>query len=127
MEPIPKEEEGNSIAKTPPSTFQYPAVEPKPPTPNPPKEEEIQPLKFPFEIEDGLFFDFGNASNQFVRKKSSTPKAPNLHIPTRLEEHYLKETIQELTSIMSNEWLKEAKTSSSCSGDDSFSSSGSSS
>jgi len=74
----PKEEEdlapkveGTSIPETLQSTFQEPAIEPEPPTPNVPKEEEIQPLEFPFDIEDNLFSDFGNASNQPVQKKST--------------------------------------------------------
>jgi len=59
-------EEGTLIAEILPSTSQDSAIEPEPPTPNILREEEIQPLEFPLDIEDNLFFDFGNASNQPV-------------------------------------------------------------
>jgi len=59
-------EEGTLIAEILPSTSQDSAIEPKPPTPNILREEEIQPLEFPLDIEDNLFFNFGNASNQPV-------------------------------------------------------------
>jgi hypothetical protein len=68
------------------STSLEPAIESEPPTLNIPKEEEIQPLEFPFDIEDNLFSDFENASNQPVQKKSTAQKAPNCHILDRLEE-----------------------------------------
>jgi len=65
-----------------PSTSQELAIEPKPPTLNILKEEEIQPLELPFDIEDNLFSDFENASNQPVQQNSSAQKAPNRHIPS---------------------------------------------
>jgi hypothetical protein len=63
-------------------------VEPKPLTtpleastilqvPEPPKKEEIPPLEDMFEFEDELFSNFGNTSNYYAIRKSSTPAAPN--------------------------------------------------
>jgi hypothetical protein len=69
------------------------AVESEPPTSNIPNEEEIQPLEYPFDIEDNVFSDFENASNQPMQKKSTAQKAPNCHILDQLEEQYLKEKI----------------------------------
>jgi hypothetical protein len=46
--------------------------------------------------------------NYFSKKKVPIPSPP----PDPTEDEYLRETIQELTSIMSNEWLKEVESSS---------------
>jgi hypothetical protein len=78
----------------------------------PPKEEEILPLKNILEFEDDLFFDFGNISNYSAIRKSSAKLAPNQHLPDPTEEKFLKKTVKELTTIItiiSNEWLGESK------------------
>ena len=90
--------ETTSIAETLSSTSQDLAIEPEPP-----REEEIHPLEFPLDVKADLFFDFGNALNQPVQKKSSARKAPNHHFSNLIEETYHQETVQELASIMSNE------------------------
>jgi hypothetical protein len=73
--------------------------------PEPPKEEEIPPLQDMSEFEDELFFDFGNTSNYSAIRKSSTKSAPNQHLPDPTEEKFLKKSMKELTTIISNEWL----------------------
>ena len=64
------------IAKSQPLQSQDLVINPEPPIPqnlNFPKEEEIRPLEFPFEIEDDLFFDadFGNILNSHLQKRPS--------------------------------------------------------
>ena len=76
--------------------------------PEPPKEEEIPPLENMSELEDELF-DFGNNSNYYAIRKSLAPSAPNQHLPDPTEEKFLKNTMKELTIIVSNEWLGEFK------------------
>src|SRR5919205_753990 len=99
-----------TTAETPSSII--PVVEPEPQPQIPPKEEVIHPLDYPLNIETDLFADFGNVSNHPMQRKSIVHRAPNNHIPTHLEACYLKATAQELMSIMSNEWLKQAEASS---------------
>ena len=99
-----------STAKTPLAATQ--AVEPEPIPQAPPREEVIHPLDYPLNIETDLFADFGNVSNQPVQRRSTARRAPNSHIPAHLEAGYLRATAQELTAIMSNEWVREAETSS---------------
>ena len=77
--------------------------------PEPPKEEEILPLENMFEFEDELFFDFGNTSNYYAIRKSLAPSTPNQHLPDPTKEKFLKKTMKELTTIVSNEWLGESK------------------
>ena len=74
--------------------------------PKPSKDEEIPPLENMFEFEDELFFDFGNTSNYYAIRKSSAPSAPNQHLADPTKEKFLKETMKELTTIISNEWLR---------------------
>ena len=77
--------------------------------PEPPKKEEILPLENMFEFEEDLFSDFGNTSNYHAIRKSSAPLAPNQHLSDPTEEKFLKKTVKELTTIVSNEWLRESK------------------
>ena len=58
------------------------------------------------EFEDELFSDFGNTSNYYAIRKCSAPLA---HLPDPTEEKFLKNTMKELTIIVSNEWLGEFK------------------
>ena len=81
-----------------------PSPELKPETP---EEEDPLPLEFLQSIEPDLFEDFGNTSRYFCQRR------PSIHVtPTDpLDENYLRETIQELTTLISNEWLKEGESS----------------
>ena len=59
------------------------------------------------EIKVEIFEDFGNTSRYFCQKRP-----PSLVTPTDpLEEDFLRETIQELTTLISNEWLQEGESS----------------
>ena len=60
-------------------------------------------------FEEDLFSDFGITSNYYAIRKSSTPSAPNQHLPNPTEEKFLKKTMKELTTIVSYEWLGEPK------------------
>jgi hypothetical protein len=62
-----------------------------------------------FEFEEDFFFDFGNTSNYYAIRKSLAPSAPNQHLPDPTEEKLLKKTAKELTTIVSNEWVRESK------------------
>jgi hypothetical protein len=77
--------------------------------PKPPKEEEILPLENMFEFEDELYSNFGNTSNYYAIRKSLAPSAPNQHLPDLTEEKFLKKTMKELITTVSNEWLGESK------------------
>jgi hypothetical protein len=57
------------------------------------------------EFEDELSSDFGNTSNYYAIRKSLAPSAPNQHLPNPAKEKFLKKTVKELTTIISNEWL----------------------
>jgi hypothetical protein len=73
------------------------------------KEEEILPLENVFEFEEDLFSDFGNTSNYYAIRKSLAPSAPNQYLPDPTKEKFLKKNVKELTTIISNEWLRESK------------------
>jgi len=63
-------------------------------------------LDLPY-IEDDFFNDFGNTSKYSCQKK---PPVPITH--QRLDEESLRESIKELTAIMSSEWVEEVEHSS---------------
>ena len=69
------------------------------------EEEDSLPPKFLRSIEYDLFEDFGNTSRYFCEKRPSVP----VILMDPLEENFLRETIQELTTLMSNEWLQEGE------------------
>jgi hypothetical protein len=73
-ESSPKQEEEVLIAKTQLLRSQDLAINLEPPIPqNPPREEEIQPLEFSFEIKDDLFdADFGKSLNCLLHKRHSS-------------------------------------------------------
>jgi hypothetical protein len=77
-----------------------PSPEPKTP------EEEVQPLEFPL-FEDELFEDFENTSNCSCQKKPVPITALD-----PLDKDFLRESIKELTAIMSSEWVEEVELSS---------------
>ena len=60
----------------------------------PPKKEEIPPLKNMFEFEEDLFSNFGNTSNYYEIRKSSAPSAPNQHLSNPTEEKFLKRLLR---------------------------------
>lgn len=68
--------------------------------------EEIQ-LEFSL-LEDDLFEDFGNTSKYKYERRPPIPVTPC----DPLDEIVIKETIEELTSIMSCEWIEEVELSS---------------
>jgi hypothetical protein len=78
------------------------------PEPETLEEEEIQLPELPFEFEEDLFKDFGNTSNYFHPKMPPVPNSPS----ESLEEDFLRNTIRELTTIMSLEWIKKVEFSS---------------
>jgi hypothetical protein len=77
--------------------------------PEPPKEEEIPSLEDMYKFEDEFLSDFRNTLNYYTRRKSSAPSAPNQHLPDPTGEKFLKNTVKELTTIISNKWLGESK------------------
>src|SRR6185295_12034775 len=56
-------------------------------------------------IKPDVFEDFGNTSRYFCQKRPPSPITPT----DPLEENFLRETIQELTTLISNEWLQEGE------------------
>nr|AAN04142.1 Putative retroelement [Oryza sativa Japonica Group]AAN04202.1 Putative retroelement [Oryza sativa Japonica Group]ABB46801.2 hypothetical protein LOC_Os10g07160 [Oryza sativa Japonica Group] len=56
-------------------------------------------------LRDGFDEDYGNTLNYFSKKKPLVPLPP----PDLMELGFLRETVRELTSIMSDEWLREAE------------------
>jgi len=81
-----------------------PSSSPPEPIPKSLKEEEDLPLEFPFEIEDHLFEDFGNAANYPLQAKPSSKQPidpPN--------EALCWKNLQELSAVMSHEWTMEAE------------------
>jgi len=64
----------------------------------------LQPSDLP-PFEDDLFDEFGNTSNYLCQRRPPVP----VTTLDPLDEKFLRESIRELTSIMSNEWVEEAK------------------
>ena len=71
------------------------------------EEEDPLPLEFLRSIEPDVFEDFGNTSRYFCQKRPPSPVTPT----DPVEEDFLRETIQELTTLISNEWLQEGEAS----------------
>lgn len=79
---------------------------PKPlPEPQTPMEGESQYSDLHFSFEEDFFEDFGNISDYSYQNRLSVPITPS----NALEDEFLTETVQELTTIMSNEWLREVE------------------
>ena len=70
-------------------------------------EEDPLPPEFLRSIEPDVFEDFDNTSRYFCQKRAPSPVTPI----DPLEENFLRETIQELTTLISNEWLQEGESS----------------
>ena len=94
-------EEVSSAKAEPIASIGRPSPEPEDP------EEGFQPLIFC--ISRMIFFkDFGNTSNYLCQKR---PPVSITHLDP-LDKEFLKESIKELTAIMSSEWVEEAEHSS---------------
>lgn len=74
-------------------------------SPEPQKGKELLALEFSFAFEEDLFEDFRNTSNYSCKPKPPVP----VSTPDPLEEEFLRETIKELTTIMSDEWLRKVE------------------
>jgi len=70
-------------------------------------EEGSQPLDLPY-FEDVFFKDFRNTSKYSCQKRPPIPITP--HGP--LDDAFLKESIKELTALISSEWVHEVEHSS---------------
>ena len=66
------------------------------------------------EFEDGLFDEYGNTLNYHTmrRPQKSRKSSSNEEPLDPYEEDFLKKTMKELVSIISNEWLEESELSS---------------
>ena len=64
---------------------------------------------FPFEIEEDLFEDFGNASNIPVQVKPLVHSAPFEDDDGPHNDSFLMEHIKGLLATMSHEWLVETE------------------
>ena len=71
------------------------------------EEEDPLPPEFLRSIEPDVSEDFGNTSRYFCQKRPPSPIAPT----DPLEEDFLREMIQEMTTLISNEWLQEGESS----------------
>jgi hypothetical protein len=76
------------------------------------EEDEPHPSTFLSEIEDGLFEDFGNASNFPVQVKPLEHSTPFKDHDVSHNDPFLMEHIKGLSAIMSHEWLVETELSS---------------
>ena len=71
------------------------------------EDDEPHPSMFPFEIEEDLFEDFGNASNLPVQVKPLVHSAPFEDDDGSHNDSFLMEHIKGLLAIMSHKWLAE--------------------
>jgi len=98
IKPMISHEEVSLAEAEPKFYIQEPSPEPKD------SKEGLQPSDLP-PFEDDLFKEFGNTSNYLCQRRPPvlvTPLDP-------LEEEFFRESITELTLIMSNEWVEEAE------------------
>jgi hypothetical protein len=77
----------------------------------PQEEEEGTPLSdFMLDFEDELFTEFGNTSNYHIMPKPQEPReSKNINFLHPDEVEFLKKTMKELVSILSDEWLEESE------------------
>ena len=78
------------------------------PEPQDPEEEEILPPEFPFNIEEDIFYDYGNTTLYPFQKRPPVSLDP----PSSLNKASLKGTIKRVAAIMNSEWIQEGETSS---------------
>jgi hypothetical protein len=101
VEPMSIPEEVSSAEAKPSPLIQRPSPEPED------LEEGFQPSDLSL-FEDDFFEDFRNTSNYSCQKKPPVPVTPL----DPLDKNFLKETVRELTAIMSREWVEEVERSS---------------
>ena len=79
--------------------------------PEPPEKEETPILDFMLEFEDELFDEYGDTSNYHtMRRPQKSRKSLSYEEPLDpSEEAFLKKTMKELVSIISNEWLEDSE------------------
>jgi len=78
------------------------------PEPECPKEEEILPPEFLFNIEEDIFYEFDNTTLYPLPKRPPVPLDPL----GDLDKVFLKETVKRVPAIMNSEWIQEGETSS---------------
>ena len=101
VEPMPSHEEVSSVEAEPITPLERPSPEPKDP------EKGFQPSELPY-FEDKFFEDFENTSKYLCQKRPLVPVTPL----EPLDKEPFKESIKELTAIMSSEWVEEVERSS---------------
>jgi hypothetical protein len=104
LEPLrvePEPEEVSSAEAEPIESIEKPSPKPED------LEEGFQPLDLPY-FEDKLFEDFRNILNYACQKRPLVPVSPC----KPLDNEFLRESIKELTTIMSSEWVAEGEHSS---------------
>jgi len=113
VEPSPdQQQEAHATESDIPSNSSHDLVAKKPPiegTHHPLEDDEPHLSMFPFEIEEDLFEDFGNASNLPVQVKPLVHSAPFEDDDGPHNDSFLMEHIKGLLAIMSHEWLPEAE------------------
>ena len=72
-----------------------------------PEEEEIIPPDFPFNIEEDIFFDYGNTTLYPLQKRPPVPPDP----PNNLDKASLRETVKRVAAVFNSEWAQEGETS----------------
>ena len=72
-----------------------------------PEEEEIIPPDFPFNIEEDIFFDYGNTMLYTLQKRPPVPSDP----PDNLDKASLRETVKRVAAVLNSEWVQEGETS----------------
>ena len=101
VEPKPSHEEVSSAKAEPITPLERPSPEPEDP------EEGFQPSNLPY-FEDDLFKEFRNTSKYSCQKRPPVPFTPL----EPLDKESLRESIKELTAILSSEWVEEVERSS---------------
>jgi hypothetical protein len=96
---IPSNSSDNLVAKEPPIMGTQYILE----------DDEPHPPMFPFEIEEGLFEDFGNASNLPFQVKPLVHSALFEDVDGPHNDSFSMEHINGLSAIMSHEWLTETE------------------
>ena len=87
----PSSQEEVSIAEPIHSLVTHDELSARPsPEPEDPEEEEILPPEFPFNIEEDIFYDFGNTTLYPLQKRPPVPLDP----PSSLNKASLKETVK---------------------------------
>ena len=101
VEPELNYKEVSSAEAKPITSLERPSTKPKYP------KEGFQPSDLPY-FEDEFFKDFRNTSNYACQRRPPIPVFP--YDP--LDKELLRESIKELTAIMSSEWVHEGELSS---------------